>query len=57
MLGDATPGDYPNPLFAKLGYRLGDGRYRFMIGKRGNERSASDEPMRGFNVGTPPRLP
>lgn len=57
MLGDAGPADYPCALFAKLAYRLNDGRYRFMIDKRGAEQTASDEPMRGFNNGLAARHP
>ncbi|MGD9495807.1 MAG: hypothetical protein AB7Y46_05825 [Armatimonadota bacterium] len=57
MLGDTNLGDYPAPVFSKLAYALGDGRYEFMLRKRGAIGSSSDEAMRGFNVGIEPVLP
>ena len=57
LSGDCAPSAYPSALFAKLAYRLRDGRYRFMIDKRGATRTDSDEAMRGFNVGIEPRVP
>lgn len=57
MLGDTNLSDYPAPVFSKLAYALRDGRYEFMLRKRGGIGSSSDEPMRGFNVGLEPVLP
>ena len=57
LLGDVGTSDYPSAEFAKLAYRLRDGRYRFMIDKRGATRTHSDEAMRGFNVGVQALIP
>lgn len=57
MLGDTNPTDYPSVLFAKLGYYYRDGRYWFMIDKRGRTKTTGDEAMRGFATGVEPTLP
>ncbi len=57
MLGDTNLSDYPAPVFAKLAYALGDGRYQFMLDLRGGLGSSSDEFLRGFNAGVEPQLP
>ncbi len=57
MLGDTNPTDYPSVLFAKLGHRYRDGRYWFMIDKRGQTKTTGDEAMRAFASGVEPRLP
>ena len=57
LLGDTGAGDYSSSVFSKLAYRLRDGRYTFMVSKRGARGTSTDEPVRGFNVGIEPRLP
>lgn len=58
LLGDTGVSDYPASVFAKLAYLLKDGRYIYMLEKRGlMVSSASDEPFRGFAVGIAPVLP
>ena len=57
LLGDTNPGDYSSSVFSKLAYHYRDGRYLFMIGKRGARAATTDEPLRGFNVAVEPRVP
>lgn len=57
MLGDTTATDYATSVFSKLAYALEDGRYQFMIDKRGRMVTGTDEPMRGFVTGVEPAVP
>lgn len=57
LLGDTAAGDYSSSVLSKLAYRLRNGRFTFMIGKRGGRGVSTDEPIRGFNVGLEPVLP
>ncbi|MCK5805996.1 MAG: VCBS repeat-containing protein, partial [Lentisphaeria bacterium] len=57
LSGDTNPGDYPGSPFAKLAWILKDGRYQFMLGKRGGRGISSDEPLRGFYAGIQPTPP
>ena len=57
MLGDTNPTDYPSAIFAKLAWRHRDGRYQFMIDRRGMTQSTGDEAMRAFAVGVEPQVP
>lgn len=58
LLGDTGMGDYAASVFAKLAYMLNDGRYLYMIDKRGMMvSSTTDEPFRGFAVGIKPVPP
>lgn len=57
LSGDTNSGDYPGSPFAKLSWILKDGRYQFMLGKRGRRGVSSDEPIRGFYAGVEPIPP
>ncbi len=57
MLGDTGAGDYATSVFSKLAWKLKDGRYLFMLGKRGPIGTTTDELMRGFDVGMQPVVP
>lgn len=56
LLGDTAAGDYASTVFSKLGYFLRDGRYLYMLNKRGFSAS-SDESLRAFDVGVKPQIP
>ena len=55
--GDTAAGDYPAGLFAKLAYYHRDGRYLYMIKKRGGVAASSDEPFQGYCVDLDPVEP
>ncbi|MFW5866325.1 MAG: hypothetical protein ACOCX2_00825, partial [Armatimonadota bacterium] len=57
MLGDTDGKDYATSIFSKLAYALNDGRYTYMIDRRGLRVTSTDEPMRGFVTGVQPELP
>ena len=57
LLGDTGAGDYAGSIFAKLGYYFRDGRYLFMLDKRGSLGYSTDEPLRNFAAGIAPEVP
>ena len=57
QMGDTGAGDYPAGVFAKLAYYYRDGRYLYMIEKRGGMGSSSDEPLQGYCVDLQPVEP
>ncbi|MBT3378244.1 MAG: hypothetical protein HN742_38330 [Lentisphaerae bacterium] len=57
LLGDTAPGGYPLSAFAKLAYWLRDGRFQYMMDKRGTRGASTDEPLRSFAIGVSPRTP
>ncbi len=57
LLGDTGAGDYATSVFSKLAWKLNDGRYWFMVAKRGNLSTSTDEPLRGFDAGVVPEVP
>jgi outer membrane protein assembly factor BamB len=57
LLGDTGAGDYAGSIFAKLGYVFRDGRYLFMLHKRGSLGYSTDEPLRHFDAGIAPQVP
>lgn len=57
VLGDTGAGDYAGSIFAKLGYVFRDGRYLFMLAKRGSLGYSTDEPLRNFDAGLAPQVP
>jgi hypothetical protein len=57
LLGDTGAGDYATSVFSKLAWKLGDGRYEFMLNKHGAIGTTTDELLRGFDVGIEPVVP
>ncbi len=55
--GDTSAGDYPAEVFAMLAYYYRDGRYAFMLRKRGGAGSSTDEPYQGYDIGVEPIEP
>ena len=56
-MGDTSGGDYPAVVFAMLAYHYRDGRYLFVLNKRGAMGSSTDEPFQGYAVGVEPIEP
>ena len=56
-MGDTGSGDYPATVFAMLAYWYRDGRYLYLLDKRGAVGSSTDEPFQGYRIDLEPVEP